>query len=198
MHHPVFLHRRPCREARVVGGTGREHEAGALVDAAELSGDDVLGGFQVQPLLGLVVSLRHGPPVLAVLDTGICRKAYSDGTGLTSGVGGWDMAKQRAWTTEEAREFLLTGKRPTTEGADFLAGEWVEVVSSNVAAISYDGVAQYIKVRYRSGEEWRYGRFDVDRALEFLRAVSYGSWLWDNVRVRGTKHLHKVHAVQIA
>jgi hypothetical protein len=76
-------------------------------------------------------------------------------------------------------------------------GEPLFVHSSNVAMAQYHLAEGKIMIEYLNGEAWLYGSVSASEALDFAKAQSKGGWLWDNVRVRGTKHDHKKPATQV-
>ncbi len=73
----------------------------------------------------------------------------------------------------------------------FLAGTWEPVDSSNVAEAAYDADASRLLVRFDSGHGHWYA-VSPSQARDFYEAPSKGTWLWDNVRVRGSKTEHRV------
>lgn len=77
-----------------------------------------------------------------------------------------------------------------------MAATLIPVVSSNVEGAGFDKETDELVVRYLTGEYWAY-RVGPIMAADFFQAASKGMWLWDNVRVRGTKHLHRVPARQL-
>ena len=74
--------------------------------------------------------------------------------------------------------------------AAFLRGEWLDVSSSNVASARYDADTQSLIIRYLSGDTWEYSPISEAEALSFATAPSHGRWIWDNVKVRGTRNQH--------
>jgi hypothetical protein len=74
----------------------------------------------------------------------------------------------------------------------FLTGEAeLSVVSSNVRSAVYNPQQGVLAVTYLNGKTYRYGSITVDEAASFARASSHGTWLWDNIRVRGSKTEHQ-------
>lgn len=78
-----------------------------------------------------------------------------------------------------------------TEENRFLAlGERVYVDSSNVAWIQYlaafEGTPEHLYVGYKDGSTYMYSEITPEMAIAFLNAPSKGSWVWNNLRIRGT------------
>lgn len=71
-------------------------------------------------------------------------------------------------------------------------GQWETVSSTNVVAIGYDAAQQLIRIRYKNGEQWEYGPFNEDMARRLYLTGSKGIWVWDYIKVRGTKDQHQV------
>jgi hypothetical protein len=70
-------------------------------------------------------------------------------------------------------------------------GKWFHVNSSNVLRIMYDREEEKLWVHYKSGAPyWYYPVQEVD-ALDMFIAGSKGIWVWDNLRVRGSRTAHK-------
>lgn len=86
----------------------------------------------------------------------------------------------------ESRELLTPGEE------EFLSGEVVEVVSSNVAWIQYlwkfpDGSQQdQLYIGYHDGSVYEYSDISRTEAFNMLNASSHGKWVWDELRVRKT------------
>lgn len=89
-------------------------------------------------------------------------------------------------------------KPPESPAERWLASaEWEAVTSSNVAAIRYDRAGGgWLHVAYHVGPAWRY-RVPEAAALALYHAPSKGTWLWDNVKVRGSVHQHRVPAERV-
>lgn len=78
---------------------------------------------------------------------------------------------------------------------DFLLGAaWLDVASSNVARARYDPATETLTIAYQDGRAWDYDPISAEQAEAFARAESAGTWLWDNVRVRGSRSQHRVNA----
>lgn len=74
----------------------------------------------------------------------------------------------------------------------FLAGELTEVVSSHHRAAVYDAAGQKLTLIFRDGGAYEYYGVTLDMARSYAAAASKGTWVWDNLRVRGSKTAHKV------
>ena len=85
------------------------------------------------------------------------------------------------------------------EVAAFLRGdELLLVQSSNVAAAQYHPDDDKLMIEYLDGSAWLYGPgVSVRMAEDFARARSKGTWVWDNIKVRGTVSQHQVPAVKL-
>ena len=78
----------------------------------------------------------------------------------------------------------------------YMMGHWLPVTSSNVASIRYLGDENALEVEFHGGrpEEpgfYRYDQIPPAMARDFAKAASFGRWVWDNLRVRGTRYGHK-------
>jgi hypothetical protein len=69
-------------------------------------------------------------------------------------------------------------------------GELLLVRSSNVAAAQYFPEDEKLMVEFLNGSAYLYAGVGVEEARAFAEADSKGSWLWDNVRKRGSKTAH--------
>jgi hypothetical protein len=76
----------------------------------------------------------------------------------------------------------------------FLMGRWEPVSSSNVAEAAYDRDSGRLLVRYKSGGGGWWYEVGREAAEAFYAAPSHGGWLWDNVKVRGSRSEHQVPA----
>lgn len=76
--------------------------------------------------------------------------------------------------------------------AAFLAGTAeLPVTSSNVRSARYDPLRGVLSVTYKNATTYSYGNVSVYEAEGFANAPSKGGWLWDNIRVRGSKTEHQ-------
>lgn len=89
-----------------------------------------------------------------------------------------NIRKWRFLTNEEVEEFILDGKR-------------LPVHSSNVRAAVYLIEFNQLVITYKDGSKYGYGNISEEKALEFAAAPSKGSWVWSNLRVRGSKTAHR-------
>lgn len=84
---------------------------------------------------------------------------------------------------------------PATALQRFLDGEELNPGSSYASSWWYQKDNGELVVRYHDGVVWGYvvgGKL----AESFFLAGSKGTWMWDNVRVRGTVSDHKVPAAR--
>lgn len=107
---------------------------------------------------------------------------------------------------DDLGEPLRLGDDPTPLGGEVLPVDDVQAFldgqlslafdSTNVEAAHYDPHAQELYVTYHSGDRWAYG-IPPSAAEDFAHAHSKGTWIWDNVKVRGTIHAHQVPARKV-
>jgi len=88
-----------------------------------------------------------------------------------------NVAKWRSLTKEEA------------EG--FLNGEILFVHSSNVAAMQWHEETSQLMVEFLNGSAYLYDNCDERIAVEALNSFSKGNFIWNEMRVRGSKTAHK-------
>lgn len=86
--------------------------------------------------------------------------------------------------------------------ADFLAGEYTTVVSSNVQAAQYHPedrklMVEFIKKKGKGGGAYLYSDVSPAEAHSFITAASHGGWCWDHLRVRGSKTAHQKSFVKL-
>lgn len=87
---------------------------------------------------------------------------------------------------------LLEDKVPPELTDDFMNGKLMWVISSNVAAGRYIKDQAKLVVQFRNGATYSYFGISPALAQSFADADSFGVWIWDNLRVRGTKYGHQV------
>jgi hypothetical protein len=92
-----------------------------------------------------------------------------------------------------------SSQRANTPLSQFLAGEFVEVSSSNVSRIAFDGTKNggTLKVIFLDENEYHYMPIHPGFAEAFFNAGSKGGWVWDNLRIRGTALGHKVSYMHV-
>lgn len=71
------------------------------------------------------------------------------------------------------------------EVADFLAGEYTTVHSSNVFAAQYHARDKKLMVEYTNSRAYLYSPVSEATAVAFITASSKGAFVWDHFRVRG-------------
>lgn len=70
----------------------------------------------------------------------------------------------------------------------FLEGEWVaNFFSSNVAGFSWREADSILIVQYKDGSIYQYEQVHMEEAVSMFQTQSKGGWVWDNLRIRGTK-----------
>lgn len=85
---------------------------------------------------------------------------------------------------------------------DFLYGGMILFVkSSNVGAVQYHVNEQKMMVEYlgKGGKPraYLYSNVSEAEALSFVQASSKGVWVWDHLRIRGTKNGHRKSYVEV-
>jgi hypothetical protein len=78
-----------------------------------------------------------------------------------------------------------------------MKGKWLKVNSSNVDSAHFDAPRGILTILYRNGSYYQYFGVTPDEALDFAAAPSKGQWIWDNLRVRGTKTGYQKEYVKI-
>ncbi len=76
-------------------------------------------------------------------------------------------------------------------------GDLIHVSSSNVTAVQYHIAVKMIMIQYKDGASWMYGNFSEQEAIAFAQAKSKMSFVWDNIKVRGSKTAHKKPAKRL-
>lgn len=82
----------------------------------------------------------------------------------------------------------LTGEEESVEDEqldNFLKGQWMYVISSNVAGARYDKEQAKLVIQFKSGATYSYYTITEDQALDFANSGSYGQWVWNNLRRPG-------------
>lgn len=67
---------------------------------------------------------------------------------------------------------------------------YIDVQSSNVAAVGYDTAFSRLWVKFDSGAVYKYERVPSYVYLDFLRAPSKGVFLWEVIRGNGTDSVY--------
>lgn len=70
-------------------------------------------------------------------------------------------------------------------------GKTVTCVSSNATAARYEWLSRELTVQYGSGGAYAYFSVTPNEAAAFFSAESTGTWVWDHLRVRGSKTAHR-------
>lgn len=121
-----------------------------------------------QTLLGMLTGNKSGnkygtstaPPLSSKLD--LAKQSKNQPSELTSGAGLYDFDR-------------------------FMTGEWVEWESSNCMAGVYYPESLYMELRFRDGTYYGYFNVSSTEAAAMYNAPSHGKWVWDHLRIRGTK-----------
>lgn len=74
---------------------------------------------------------------------------------------------------------------------NYLSGNFVPVTSTYCKAVAYDAGERAIGIQYGDGEEWWYSPYSEDEARDFYDSGSKGTWAWDHIRIRGSRHRHQ-------
>ena len=89
------------------------------------------------------------------------------------------------------------------ESEEFLSGlQPVFVMSSNVAMVQFfpdqgKMMVEFLAKGNKPASAYLYSQISYNEALSFLQSQSKGGWVWDNLRIRGTKSGHKKPYVKI-
>jgi hypothetical protein len=76
---------------------------------------------------------------------------------------------------------------------DFLGGKTYDsFTSSNVRWMRYENELEHLYIGYKDGSTYGYGPVSPDQALRGFHAPSKGTWVWDELRIRGTVFGFKV------
>jgi len=82
-----------------------------------------------------------------------------------------------------------------------LFGEVMFVRSSNVTLAQYFPGENKMMVEFHGGRSemraYLYSDVNEDEAVDFWKADSKGKWVWDNLRVRGTRDQHRKPYVRV-
>jgi hypothetical protein len=124
-------------------------------------------------------------------------------------------------TSQEFLQRLFYGKRPRSdvrpepmnipkpvsrEGAttdQLLNGEWINIRlhvkrGSGEGAMAYDDARKMLFVRYPDGAVYAYDPVTQYEATSMLYSGSKGSWIWSNLRLRGTLRGHQKRYAKIS
>lgn len=88
---------------------------------------------------------------------------------------------------ERGQEYI-----PVPEVEGFLYNEELLFVnSSNVGAVQYFPEDGKIMVEFLGGSAYLYSNITPEEARSFVNAQSKGGWVWDHLRVRGSRTAHR-------
>lgn len=80
----------------------------------------------------------------------------------------------------------------TKLGKYLYEAEWVgDFPSSNVHSFSWDRKLERLYIQFHDGSVYEYYECSEREAISLYNAVSKGTWIWDNLRIRGTKLGHR-------
>lgn len=131
-------------------------------------------------MLGIRMRKPKRPPI-SIPDTGGHR-------GIALGLGNKP-------TTKPGNRNLI----PRDEVDEFVNGGYpLFVHSSNVRMAQYFPQDQKMMVEYGEGAAYLYSGVTQHEALSFAQAQSKGTWVWDHLRVRGSRTAHKKPYVKIS
>lgn len=65
------------------------------------------------------------------------------------------------------------------------------VFSTNVEAAQYDHEKNILIITFKEGSQYAYSNVSLQEAVGFAQSASKGGWVWNNLRIRGTKHGHR-------
>lgn len=65
------------------------------------------------------------------------------------------------------------------------------VNSTNVAHVQYDIEKHILIVTFLGGGQYSYSNVSEQEAINFAQAGSKGAWVWDRLRIRGSKTGHQ-------
>lgn len=88
-------------------------------------------------------------------------------------------------------------KMPSKDVEGFIYdGDLIYVNSSNVLAAQYHPEVNKMMVEFHGGKSsgysaYLYSNVSIDEAISFAQAQSKGAWVWDHLRVRGSRTAHK-------
>jgi len=69
----------------------------------------------------------------------------------------------------------------------YMKGEWVSWPSTNCVGGRYIADQLYMELEFKDGSYYGYFNITPEEAASMYRATSHGGWVWDNLRIRGTK-----------
>lgn len=68
---------------------------------------------------------------------------------------------------------------------------FLPVNSTNVRGATYFQESNQMLVEFKGGSAYVYSNVSEQEAINFAQAASKGAWVWDNLRIRGTKYGHR-------
>ena len=87
------------------------------------------------------------------------------------------------------------GQKEAREVELLLQGFPVNISHERILAVQWEPSEQKMTIFFRNGSQYRYNPVSKAKILEFWAAPSKGTWLWDNILVRGKgkKGKHRVN-----
>jgi hypothetical protein len=160
-----------------------------------------LRGSRLKALVRKAVRLffKEKKPEFKKFTGAIGYTGYSEGKRLWSHGGYWGATKP----VEKKVPPYPEGKMPVmTEIEGFIyEGDILPVYSSNVGSARYDHDNETLYVVFHGGRgehrRYKYWPISEDEAHAFGIAFSKGGWVWDHLRIRGTKYGHKKNYVEM-
>lgn len=96
---------------------------------------------------------------------------------------------QKPFSEEEKRRWRTLSSE---EVQDFMENSTpLFVNSSNVVMVQYFPEVNKLLVEFKKGKAYLYSNVSFEDALSFAQAQSKGGWVWDHLRVRGSKTAHQ-------
>lgn len=144
-------------------------------------------------LLGKLVNrLRKQPKPPPVSKKPIKIEDVSPFGGKFVGHRGYALGSTEEGKMDLSPENKAKWKQVSRESAEgFLNGEPLFVHSTNVVAAQYYADENKMQVEFKGGSAYLYSNVSLEEAWDFLEAGSKGSWIWDKLRVRGSKTAHR-------
>ena len=69
---------------------------------------------------------------------------------------------------------------------EFNYNEWIPLGSDNIEAVLYNGLAQQLQVRFKSGAEYHYFQVPDSIFSDLMRAPSKGEYFSEHISKRGS------------
>lgn len=89
------------------------------------------------------------------------------------------------WGRGKPAEIPQVGRKEAREVELLLQGFPVNFNHERIASIQWEPDELKLTIIFRNGEQYRYDPVSREKVLEFWAAPSKGTWMWDNLLVRG-------------